>query len=226
LRELGKALEKEYGRKAIQARIFLTHYHWDHIQGIPFFTPLYHERNQFFFHSFRFQDASVQRALEEQMTDPYFPVDMRQMGAHRHFFQINEERMAYDDLIVRSKQLNHPQGCLGYRIECDGHVVVYATDNEPGDRAGDKQVRELADGADLLIYDAQYTPEEMKYKRRWGHSNWREGVHIAKECKAKKLILFHHDPDREDKQVDRIMKRACDHFDDVVAAREGLVIKL
>jgi len=225
-RSLGQALEKEFGKKPIKARIFLTHYHWDHIQGIPFFTPLYHPRNQFLFHSYEFHEGSVQQALEEQMTDPYFPVDMSTMEAHRHFFKIEQERIAYDDLVLRSTRLNHPQGCLGYRIECDGKVLVYATDNEPGDRAGDEAVRRLADGADTLIYDAQYTPEEMKRFRAWGHSSWKEGVRIATECKVKRLVLFHHDPDRDDKSVDRILKRARDHFDDVVAAKEGLLLKI
>jgi len=226
IRPLGHALEKEFGKKPIKGRIFLTHYHWDHIQGIPFFTPLYHERNQFLFHSYEFQDGSVQQALEEQMTDPYFPVDMTTMEAHRHFFKIENERMAYDELRLLSSRLNHPQGCLGYRIECDGKVLVYATDNEPGDRQGDEAVRRLADGADVLIYDAQYTPEEMKQYSQWGHSSWKEGVRIAEECKVKRLVLFHHDPDRDDKGVDKILKRARDHFDDVVAAKEGLRLKI
>ncbi|MFQ5777135.1 MAG: MBL fold metallo-hydrolase [Terriglobia bacterium] len=225
-RLLGRALEKEFKRRAVKARIFLTHYHWDHIQGIPFFTPLYHARNQFLFHGFRFMDESLQQALEEQMTDPYFPVDMSVMRSHRHFFELDEERVAFDDLLLSTLRLNHPQGCLGYRLECDGKVLVYATDNEPGDRRGDRNVRRLAEGADVLIYDAQFTPEEMPRFRHWGHSNWKEGVRIARECKAKKLVLFHHDPDRDDRGIDRILKRARSQFRDVVAAREGLVVKL
>lgn len=225
-RQLGKSLMDEFGRKPIHARIFLTHFHWDHIQGIPFFVPLYHERNQFLFHGFYFQNESVQRALEGQMAGPYFPVNMQAMVARRHFYEIAEERISFDDLIVTSRRLNHPQGCLGYRLECEGKVIVYATDNEPGERRGDHNVRQLADGADILIYDAQYTPAEMKSHRKWGHSNWKEGIRVARECKAKKLILYHHDPDRDDAGVDAIIKRAGDNFDDVVAAREGLVIKL
>lgn len=225
-RQLGKALRKEFGRKPIKARVFLTHYHWDHIQGIPFFTPLYDERNQFLFHGYHFQNESVRQALEGQMSDPYFPVDMGTMAAHRHFFEISEEKIAYDDLTIMSKRLNHPQGCLGYRIECDGKVLVYATDNEPGNHQGDKNVRRLAEGADVLIYDAQYTPEEMKAHRRWGHSHWKEGVRIANECKVKKLILFHHDPDRSDGEVDRIIRVSRDYFEDVVAAKESMKLKL
>jgi len=227
VRQLGKALEKENKNKPIKARIFLTHYHWDHIQGIPFFTPLYNERNQFLFHSFHAADnESVKQALEGQMATPYFPVGMNVMVAHRHFFEIEEERIAYDDLVLHARRINHPQGSLGYRMEEGGKVLVYATDNEPGDPAYDRNVRLLADGADLLVYDAQYKPEEMRRYKNWGHSNWKEGVRIAQECKVKKLVLFHHDPDRDDKAVDDIQRRARDHFDDVVAAHEGLALKL
>jgi len=223
---LGRELGKEFGDKPIQARIFLTHFHWDHIQGIPFFAPLYEEANHFLFHGFYFQNESVQQALEGQMSNPYFPVDMKTMLAKRHFYEISEERISYDDVIITTQRLNHPQGCLGYRIECEGKVLVYATDNEPGHPAGDKSVRELAADADVLIYDAQYTPGEMKDRRNWGHSNWQEGVKVAKEVRAKKLILFHHDPDRSDPEVDSILERAADNFDDVLAASEGLAIKL
>jgi phosphoribosyl 1,2-cyclic phosphodiesterase len=226
-RLLGKALEKEFKKKPIKARIFLTHYHWDHIQGIPFFTPLYVERNQFLFHSFHSVDnETVQAALEGQMSGPYFPVNMNVMAAHRHFFEIEEERIAYDDVKLQTKRLFHPQGCLGYRLECDGKTLVYATDNEPGDAQGDKNVRLLAENADLLIYDAQYRPEEMKAHKNWGHSNWKEGVRIAKECRVRKLVLFHHDPDRDDQGVDRILRDARRRFPNVVAAHEGLVLKL
>ena len=225
-RLLGRALEREFGKRSIQARIFLTHYHWDHIQGIPFFTPLYQARNRFLFHSYRFHDQSLQRALEGQMSGPYFPVNMTSMAANRNFLEISEEQVHYDDLKLTSKRLHHPQGCLGFRIECDGKVVAYATDNEPGDPQSDQKVRQLADRADLLIYDAQFLPEEMRDHRNWGHSSWKEGVRIAKECKVRKLVLFHHDPDRSDLEVRRLRKRAQDHFDDVLAAYEGLTLKV
>ena len=227
LRELGIALEKEFKKKPINARIFLSHYHWDHIQGIPFFTPLYHPRNRFVFFGYPFQSERVRASLEGQMADPYFPVEMSVMKAQRHFVGMEEEnRVSFDDLIVSTKMLNHPQGCLGFRLECNGKVFVYASDNEPGNVTGDENVRSLAEGADVFLYDAQYLPKEMKFRKGWGHSTWKEGVAIAKECKAKKLILFHHDPDRSDKEIDEILKVSRRHFDSVVAAKEGLTIKL
>lgn len=227
LRMLGHALEKEYGKKPISARIFLTHYHWDHIQGIPFFTPLYHARNRFLFYGYPFKAESVRAALEGQMTDPYFPVDMSVMQAQRHFAGIQEEdRIQFDELTLTTKGMDHPQGCLGMRIECNGKVFTYASDIEPGEPKSDRNVRELAEGADVLVYDAQYLPREMKKFKGWGHSSWKEGIRIAKECKVKKLVLFHHDPDRTDKQMDELQRAARKHFDNVVAAKEGLTLKL
>ncbi len=227
LRLLGNALQKEFGRRPIQARVFLSHYHWDHIQGIPFFAPLYGRSNYFVFHSFRSIDTTVRKALQDQMVNPYFPVDMKAMLAHRHFYEIGEERTSYDSLTVTSKRLNHPQGCMGFRIEHQGKTVVYATDNEPGDPSGDQNVRALAEGADVLIYDSQYTPHEYKTeKKSWGHSTWEEAVRIAREARVRKLVLFHHDPDHDDKMVNSILRQARRKFKNTLAAREGLTLKL
>lgn len=227
LRLLGHALRKEFGRRPIKARVFLSHYHWDHIQGIPFFTPLYDRENYFVFRSFRSIDTSVQKALEEQMTNPYFPVNMKTMLAHRHFYEIGEEKTAYDSLAITTRRLNHPQGCLGFRIEHGGKAFVYATDNEPGDPQGDQNVRDLAQGADVFVYDSQYTPHEYKAEKKgWGHSTWEEATRIAREADVKKLVLFHHDPDHDDKAIDSILRQARRKFRRTVAAWEGLVLRV
>jgi hypothetical protein len=169
----------------------------------------------------------VQEALEGQMSDPYFPVNMSIMQARRHFHQIGADPLNIDEVNIRTLPLNHPQGCLGFRVECGSHVMVYATDNEPGSREHDKNVRELAKGADMLIYDAQYTPYEYSnFKRGWGHSTWREGVNIAEETGVKQLILFHHDPDHNDVFVDSIVEETRKFFPNVMAAWEGLEIDL
>ena len=226
-RVLGNALDREFGRRPIRAHVFLSHYHWDHIQGIPFFAPLYSRKNDFVFHCFRSIDTGVQQALEEQMTNPYFPVDMTSMLAHRSFREIGEERLACDGLTITTRRLHHPQGCLGFRVEHEGIAVVYATDTEPGDARGDQNVRALTQDADVLIYDSQYTPREYRAaKRTWGHSTWREGVRIASEAHVKKLVLFHHDPDHDDKEIDAILRQAREIFPATVAAREGLTLHL
>src|SRR5438270_8758340 len=224
-RNLGKHLRGNGGGTC--AHIFISHFHWDHIQGIPFFTPLYEESNsKFVFYSSN-RARGLQRLLEEQMIEPYFPVDMNQMAGRREFHDIPEGRMEMPDCVIQSKWLNHPQGCLGFRVETEEGVLVYATDNEPGDPVFDKQVRELAEGADVLIYDAQYLPDEYQAKRRgWGHSHWREAVNVVMESGAKELVLFHHDPDHDDACIDRIVNDASNYYPRVRAAAEGMEIRI
>lgn len=226
-RVLGKQLLGEFKNQPIHAHIFISHFHWDHIQGIPFFVPLYSNReNYFFFHSSS-RTRGLQRAIEEQMADPYFPVDMTEMQAHRNFYDIEEDRIAFDDCTIQSMWLNHPQGCLGFRLETDEGIVVYATDNEPGHPVFDKNVRKLAEGADVLIYDAQYMPDEyQKFKKGWGHSHWREGLNIIQESGAKELILFHHDPDHPDSCIDSIVQEARNYYPKVRAASEGMEVEI
>jgi phosphoribosyl 1,2-cyclic phosphodiesterase len=209
------------------AHIFLTHFHWDHIQGIPFFAPLYHNSgNSFFFHSSS-RTRGLQRTLEEQMSDPYFPVNMNEMAAHRRFYEMSEEKLSFDDCVIQSMWLNHPQGCLGFRVETPEGVVVYATDNEPGDPVFDQKVRKLAEGADVLIYDAQYLPEEYAARKRgWGHSHWREAINVVMESGARELVLFHHDPDHSDDCIDSVLAKAREYYPKVRAASEGMEIKL
>jgi phosphoribosyl 1,2-cyclic phosphodiesterase len=226
-RNLGKQLSQERNGHPINAHIFLSHFHWDHIQGIPFFSPLYNDReSSFVFHSSS-RTRGLQQALEEQMADPYFPVNMSDMAAHRQFCTIDEGRTQLEGCTVQSMWLNHPQGCLGFRMETQGKVIVYATDNEPGDPVFDKSVRKLAEGADLLIYDAQYLPEEyVARKQGWGHSHWREAINVVMESGAKELILFHHDPDHSDSCIDSVVRQAREHYPKVRAASEGMEIVL
>jgi phosphoribosyl 1,2-cyclic phosphodiesterase len=226
-RNLGKHLQREFADRPISAHVFLSHFHWDHIQGIPFFTPLYEKHDSFFYFHSSNRARGLQHALEDQMSEPYFPVDMAEMAAKRHFYDIEEDRIAFDDCVIQSRWLNHPQGCLGFRLETDDKVLVYATDNEPGDAQFDKSVRQLAEGADVLIYDAQYLPEEYEAKKRgWGHSHWREAVNIVMESGAKELVLFHHDPDHDDACIDSIVQVARNYYPKVRAAAEGMELQL
>jgi len=224
---LGKALAKEFGSRPIRAHVLLTHYHWDHIQGLPFFEPLYNKANQFHFYSYRLPGASVEEALEGQMAYPYFPVDMTAMHALRTFTEIEQGPIQLDDFSIRARRINHPQGCLTFRIENNGKAVHYATDHEPGEAASDQAVRELARGADLLIYDSQYSWDQVRGpKRGWGHSTWEEGVSVCQEAGVKEFILFHHDPDRNDDAVDELQKIARVRFPNSRAAFEGMEIVL
>jgi len=231
LRMLGSRWITEDAVRSIETHIFVTHYHWDHIQGLPFFSPLYVERNEFHFYSFRSKFLgrdSLRQVFEAQMALPYFPVDISAMSARRKFREVDGgETFRVGDNKVTARWLNHPQGCLGFRIETPAGTVVYATDNEPGNPALDKNLRELAEGADIFINDAQFTPAQLATTRKgWGHSSWKEGVKIAREVNAKTLVLFHHDPDSTDRVVDGILREAREEFDSVFAASEGMSITL
>ncbi len=231
LRMLGSRWAGPNGGQKRETHFLVTHYHWDHIQGIPFFSPLYAEQNEFHFYSFRSEFLgrdSLKQVFETQMAQPYFPVDLSAMNAKRRFQEVADgDAFFIGENRISTRALNHPQGCLGFRIETPAGVVVYATDNEPGNPDLDKSLRELAQGADIFINDAQYTPEQLAGpKRGWGHSSWKEGVKVAREIGAKTLVLFHHDPDSTDKMVDTILRHGREEFDSVFAASEGMVITL
>jgi phosphoribosyl 1,2-cyclic phosphodiesterase len=227
MRGLGRSLRDEFDERPIHASLFLTHFHWDHIQGIPFFPPLYRAGNQFLFHSVLRTGSGLKETIEGQMANPYFPVNMGVMAAQRRFSNLDGQPVSLHGATLRSAPLNHPQGCVGYRIEADGGVFVLATDNEPGSPVHDQALRDLAQNADVMVYDAQYTPEQlMGEKKGWGHSSWVEGVRIAQECNVKNLILFHHDPDSDDAHVDGLVMKARQVFPHTWGANEGLRISL
>ncbi len=227
LRMLGKALMKEFAGKPIHANVLITHFHWDHIQGLPFFVPLYHEAHQFHIYSFRPKEAPLEEILGGQMTHPYFPVDMSAMRAKRKYTEVSSKPFKLDDFYIRPARLNHPQGCLCYRIENNGKSIVLATDNEPGDAKSDRTLREISQGADILIYDSQYErPQLEREKKGWGHGSWDEGVKICQESGVKELVLFHHDPDSDDRAVDALQERARERFPNTRAAFEVMEINL
>jgi phosphoribosyl 1,2-cyclic phosphodiesterase len=229
LRILGNRLSAATDN-AIEAEILVTHYHWDHIQGIPFFAPLYSSRNKFHFYSFRSEflgRESLKRVFEAQMAHPYFPVNLEAMSAVLDFTDVaGGDCFCIGKTRVRTCWLNHPQGCLGYRIETSVGTIVYATDNEPGDLEYERNLRRLAEGADIFVNDAQYTPEQLEQHRGWGHSSWREGVRIAEAAGVRNLVLFHHDPDSSDKAVDSILRDAREEFVNTWAAAEGMVMTM
>jgi phosphoribosyl 1,2-cyclic phosphodiesterase len=231
LRMLGNHWAQSLGVSPIEAWVLVTHYHWDHVQGIPFFHPFFEPQNRFHFYSFQSEclgPDSLKQVLASQLSGPYFPVPVSMMSATRDFHEISGgDRFEVDGTKVITQWLNHPQGCLGYRLETSAGVVVYATDNEPGDPKLDANLRELAAGADVYIHDAQCTPEQLASSRRgWGHSSWLEGVKVARDAGVKNLILFHHDPDSCDKTVDGFLQAARQEFPNSWAATEGMSIRL
>ena len=225
IRALGACMMKEAAGGPIDAKIFLTHFHWDHIQGIPFFAPIYGPRNHVSFFSGTTGPA-LQETLEGQMAKPYFPIDFAQVAASRDFEQIKTgETICTSNLCISPFALNHPQGASGYRIESEGSVIVYATDYEHGNPVLDKVLLEYAANADLLICDAQYTPEEYETHRGWGHSTWLNATRVAGEAGAKQLVLFHHDPIHSDDFMANIVVQASEVFDATGGAFEGMTFE-
>ena len=223
---LGKILAENTPPDGLKLMVFLTHFHWDHIQGLPFFTPLYDARNQVFFHCFEAHGYTGKEALNALMLTPYFPVDVSVMKGRKNFYTIGEERLKVFDVEITSRYLNHPQGCLGFRVESETGVFVYATDHEHGNPKFDVSVRELAQGADVLIFDAQYTPAEYQSHMGWGHSTWEEGIRVARDADVNQLVLFHHDPDHSDLFLDKMLIEARACFPHVHAAMEGTTVSI
>jgi len=224
LRRLGQSLIDEFKDETLSISMLLTHFHWDHIQGIPFFVPLYRQDNKMDFYAHGSLGALRER-LYGQMSKPYFPVSL-DIGARQDFMEFSSEELRVCGLRVRSFPLNHPQGCCGYRIESARGTVVLACDHEHGDARADRIVREYSQKADILIYDSQYTPEEYPSHRGWGHSTWEEGVRVARDADVEQLILFHHDPWHNDQKVLEIHRQARRQFENTLAATEGWSVEL
>lgn len=204
--------------------LLLSHYHWDHIQGVPFFVPIYMKTTNLTIVGGPNGIMSVREALEHQMSAPVFPVRLDEVGAK---IATREVRMgeSFDvgEARVRVARGNHPGGVVAYRIEHEGKSIVYATDTEHFSCV-DPALRAIADGCDVLVYDSQYTPDEYRTKVGWGHSTYVAGVELAKAAGARSYVLFHHDPTRTDAEVDDVERRAKELFTGSIAAREGLVI--
>ncbi len=227
LRPLGESLREQTD---LDLHVFFSHVHWDHIQGVPFFAPSYHPGNRVAFHAARRHGRSLRTVLEGQMSAPYFPITMRQVEAALRFHDIDaRQRVHLGDVTVHGVDGNHPDGVFAWRVEYKGHSVVYATDTESTSLA-DVAIVDLARGADVLIYDAQYTPEEYEGRDGhpshvgWGHSTMLDGARIAREAGVGTLVLFHHDPGQSDAAVAEKESRARRSFERSVAAREGLVL--
>jgi len=232
LRLLGQEMLK---KMPFEAWMFFSHVHWDHIQGFPFFTPAFVRGNKIHLYG----GLNVSRTLEEtlagQMDYPSFPVHLSEMGAAMTFRDLYEGETisigAKNDVTVTNARGNHPNGVYAYRIEHGGKSVVYVTDSEHY-AIVDPKLKRLAKDADVLIFDAMYTPEEYAGqagggpKTGWGHATFEAGCDLAKAAGAKRLVLHHHDPSQTDEMVREKERRAQALFPNTVAAREGMVIDL
>jgi phosphoribosyl 1,2-cyclic phosphodiesterase len=224
------------GERLIQAgpsetTILLSHVHWDHIQGIPFFLPVYAPGHRVRVVSGPNGFMPLEEVLKQQMAAPFFPVAYDEVSPQLGALDVRPGRvLEIGDVTVKLAKLNHPDPVYGYRLEHQGMVVVYATDTEHF-ACVDPALLKLAEGADLLIYDAQYTPEEYRGavgrpKVGWGHSTYEAGAELARAAGVGQLVLFHHDPQRSDEGVLEIERRAQRLFQASTAAREGMCLSL
>ncbi len=228
MRRLGERLVQE---GPSEMTLLLSHLHWDHIQGLPFFLPAYVPGNRIAVIGRPTAEMSLREALEDQMKAPHFPVRFGDLGAEVGFHHVSPGQATHvGRSVVRAAQGNHPGGVTAYRIEYGGRSVVYATDTEHYSCV-DPSLLALARGADVLIYDAQYTPEEYaglvgRSKVGWGHSTWEAAATLAEEAGVGELVLFHHDPQRTDEGVAEVERLTRARFASTVAAREGMTLSL
>jgi phosphoribosyl 1,2-cyclic phosphodiesterase len=228
LRALGDQLLSE---GEVKATLLLSHHHWDHIQGLPFFVPIYLPSTQLEVIGPAAERCSMHEVLEHQMQSPVFPVRLDQVPSRLVTRDVQPgESFAVGDCKVTAAKLNHPGGSMAYRIDHAGRSVVYATDTEHYSCV-DPTLCKLAEGADVLIYDSQYTPAEYSGKSGpskvgWGHSTFEAGAALASRAGVDKYLLFHHDPKRTDAEVFDLEHRARELFPESHAATEGLEIVL
>ena len=226
IRELGRSLMSTAARDGIAADIFLTHAHWDHIQGIPFFAPIFERGNHFTIWGSDSLQTSVDRVIRDQMSPVVFPVAFDTLGARIDFREIAEERHAGNGYEVAAFRVQHPGGALGYRFtdaSARDSSFVYISDNElgTGDAAWRTRLVEFVRGAKVLIHDATYTAEEYDEHRGWGHSTCDEAVALALDAGVAELVLFHHKPGRADDEVD-----ACTDACRELIARSGAALRV
>jgi phosphoribosyl 1,2-cyclic phosphodiesterase len=230
IRNLGESLI-EHGQ-SVKAYILISHPHWDHIQGFPFFKPAFITGNELTIVGGETEKVTLQKMISDQMNKVYFPIQLNELKATINFRRVGEEELSVFDATVRTIYVNHPTFAIGYRITHGGKSIVYISDNEPFDRQvamairnvdktvidryshakGDpnKRVFEFVKGADILIHDATYTPEEYVDRVGWGHSHYLFTLKVGAEGNVKRLVLFHHDPAHDDDKIDDILK-TCRH---------------
>jgi phosphoribosyl 1,2-cyclic phosphodiesterase len=234
IRPLGVELMKtDFPKGPIDAKILFSHTHWDHISGFPFFTPVFLPTTKLgIYGPVTFEEDSLESVIGGQMQYRYFPVTMAELAAQMTYQRLQETTLEFeDDLLVKTKYLNHPITCLGYRFEHGGKVIVTLFDHEPfrnlfptdpadpdfdqavfeeGERAAreeNRRIEAFMAGADVVLHDAQYTQKEyLKGRKGWGHSSMEWAINAASRSAVKKLVLIHHDPERTDEQIDELQR--------------------
>ncbi len=252
IRELGEQLVAE--GKPVNAYLLITHPHWDHIQGFPFFKPIFSPGHTITIVGAESEKVSLERMMTDQMNKVYFPIQLSELQAKLNFQRVGEEEFKVFSASVQTLYVNHPSFALGYRLSHNGRTIVYISDNEPFDPKnkamqknldtfvlerflsmdGDPNSRvfDFVRGADVLIHDTTYTPKEYSEHIGWGHSHYDFTLKVADEGKVKKLALFHHDPAHSDDEIDRVLEACRNEMRskkisiECVAAAEGMEIEI
>jgi phosphoribosyl 1,2-cyclic phosphodiesterase len=224
IRYLGRSLDEV----RLDADIYFTHTHFDHVCGLPFFRPLFDGQNRFRLWAGHLSGAmTLKRVLAEFMMSPLFPVPPEVFKSTLEYrdFKSGETLHPGPGVTLRTAALNHPDGATGYRVEYDGRSICYVTDTEhvPGNL--DRNILGLIAKADLVVYDCMFTDDEYRRYVGWGHSTWQEGVRLCKEAGVKRLVVFHHDPEHDDDLLDGIAREVDRLLPGSVVAHEGLVLE-
>jgi phosphoribosyl 1,2-cyclic phosphodiesterase len=226
LRELGRDLLKRGGK--VDAELFYSHTHFDHICGLPFFAPCFipgHKIRMWAGHLL--PEMTLETVLCGMMMAPLFPVPMGILNAQVTFrdYHSGETITPRPGVTIKTARLNHPNGATGYRVEFGGRAIAYITDTEHSAGKLDQNVLELIDGVEFMIYDSTYTDEEYPSHVDWGHSTWEEGVRLADTAGVKTFVIFHHDPGHDDDFMDQIAEKAAAARPGTLVAKEGMVLK-
>ena len=228
IRPLGVALNQEFQERPINLSLLITHAHWDHIQGFPFFRPAYDPKNEIRILGFDGAGATFREIITEPMRSPFFPIRMRELSAETEITKLTEMKFSLGKVNVHAAFVNHPGVCAGYRIFTSTGSIAFLPDHEPyefflhaarGQPLTPEQAKEIATneharlvqflrGSEILVLDSQYTDKEYQTHIGWGHGSVSSAVSLALEAEVQTLLLFHHDPSHDDKVVDTMVESA------------------
>jgi phosphoribosyl 1,2-cyclic phosphodiesterase len=243
LRLLGRALLAEFGEKPLDLTLLLTHTHWDHIQGLPFFPPMYKPRNRLRILGYEGARHGLDSVLTGQMENPFFPIGLSEVPANVQIEELKELSFQIGPIRVEARVANHPGICVGYRLFTPAGSIAFFPDNEPhrfpprrvaqeSNNHPDQKLIDFLRGVDVLVMDAQYDRAEYENHTGWGHGCVDDVVALAAAASAKRLFLFHHDPEHDDARIEQMVEHARGLVNGwqaaprIEAAREGLVVRL